>query len=487
MISQILTLIKTTATTLPQDIIEGITKATKQEEKNSAAKMAMETIEKNLELAEQKIVPLCQDTGFPTFFVILGEKFSQEEIRKNILEAVEQATKKGYLRPNAVDPLTGKNSGNNRGKNFPKILFFESQNNETKISLLLKGGGSENVSDQVSLPMKTDFGKAGRNLEGVEKAVLQIVKNAEGKGCAPGILGVHIGGDRSTGYEYAKKNLLRKIGNRSEEKILARLEEKILAEGNTLNIGPMGFTGKTTLMEVFCSASYRVPASYFVTVAYSCWALRRGSIFLDQSESRGTIPCAKKISNRAQNIMSLREKIIEDENTKKISLPISEKIVRELRKGDQVLLTGKIFTGRDEIHSMVVEQGKNLPIDISGSAIYHCGPVMMKDEKTGDWKATAAGPTTSIREEDYEADFIEKTGIRAIIGKGGMGAKTQKALEKFGAVYLHAIGGAAAVYAEKIISVPNVYFLDQLGIPEAMWEMDVVDFPVIVTMEAGEK
>jgi fumarate hydratase class I len=500
---QILELIKKTSTTLPEDIFRAIEKAKKNEEKNSNAAFALDTIEKNISLAQKDTVPLCQDTGFTTFFVKKPENTSENEIKKNIISATKKATKQGFLRPNAVDSITGKNSGDNCGEGFPKIIFSTGEKNSPlKISLLLKGGGSENVSAQVALPMETDFGKAGRNVEGVKKAVLQIVKNAEGKGCAPGILGVHIGGDRSSGYEYAKKNFFREIGNRSKISELKNLEEEILEEGNNLNIGPMGFGGKSTLLEVFCSASHRVPASFFVTVSYGCWAMRRGSTTIMNYELRITNSQAKQSANSPTPVILGRSdsedpgiqinneektpslnKAITDKNIKKLSLPLCESDVRNLKVGDRVELSGTMYTGRDALHHAVVEEGKNLPIDISGSAIYHCGPVMMQKEN-GEWKCLSAGPTTSIREEPYEAGFIEKTGVRAIIGKGGMGEKTQKALQKFGAVYLHAIGGAAAVYAEKITSVPNVYFLDEFGIPEAMWEMEVKNFPVIVTMSA---
>ncbi len=164
--------------------------------------------------------------------------------------------------------------------------------------------------------------------------------------------------------------------------------------------------------------------------------------------------------------------------------PISEAKIRELKVGDEVGITGVIFTGRDTVHKFLHEGGE-LPKDVSfdGSVIYHCGPVVLKDEK-GDWQVTAAGPTTSIREEPYQGDIMEKFGVRGVIGKGGMGAKTLEACGENGSVYLHAIGGAAQVLAERIMKVRNVYFLQEFGSPEAIWELEVDKFPAVVTMDS---
>lgn len=464
------------STSLPEDVENALKNAQKNESANSNADFALQTIQKNIALAKNKKAPLCQDTGFPTFFVSLPEHISQKLIREEITEATKIATEEGLLRPNSVDSITGKNSGNNTGDGFPKIVFSESKTHELKIQLILKGGGSENVSSQVSLPMETDFGKAGRDINGVEKAVLQIVKNAEGKGCAPGVLGVHVGSDRAGGYEYAKKNLFRSIGARSENQILAKLEESILAKGNNLGIGPMGFGGKSTLLEVFCSASNRVPASFFVTVCYGCWAMRKGELTI------GNETIAKFENEEAEKQIKMPEN---EERTecKKLTFPLSNKDISKLKVGDRVELSGTMFTGRDNLHHAVVVEGKSLQKDISGSAIYHCGPVM-KQSENGKWKCLSAGPTTSIREEPYQGEFIEKTGIKAVIGKGGMKEKTLNALKENNAVYFHAIGGAAAIYAEKILAVSDVSFLEEFGVPESMWEIEVKDFPVIVTMDA---
>jgi len=168
----------------------------------------------------------------------------------------------------------------------------------------------------------------------------------------------------------------------------------------------------------------------------------------------------------------------------KLTTPISEEQIRGLKVGDEVGITGVIFTGRDAVHKYLHEGGE-LPEGVSfeGSVIYHCGPVVMKDN-SGNWQVTAAGPTTSIREEPYQSDIMKKYGVRGVIGKGGMGPKTLDGCQESGSVYLHAIGGAAQVLAERIKKVRNVYFLNDFGSPEAIWELEVDKFPAVVTMDS---
>ncbi|HLH52393.1 MAG TPA: FumA C-terminus/TtdB family hydratase beta subunit [Verrucomicrobiae bacterium] len=168
-----------------------------------------------------------------------------------------------------------------------------------------------------------------------------------------------------------------------------------------------------------------------------------------------------------------------------LKTPISEATVRSLKVGDEVVITGVLFTGRDAVHKYLHEGGK-LPAGVSlqGGILYHCGPVVIKDEK-GQWKCVAAGPTTSIREEPYQWQVIRDLGLRGVIGKGGMGEKTLEACKQYGCVYLHAIGGAAQVLAQCITRVPNVYLMDKFGAPEAIWEFEVVTFPAVVTMDAN--
>lgn len=478
-------LIRRTATELPPDILAALIQAQQRESRGGRADFALTTILKNLQIARTKKVPLCQDTGFPCFYVRRPVGLTEHEVRESILAAVREATNLGYLRPNAVTPLAGKNSGDNTGEHFPAIYFEECMEDVLEFDLILKGGGSENVSDQISLPADLpDYGAAGRNLEGVRKAVLQIVKNAQGFGCAPGILSVHIGSDRAGGYALAKKGLLKKIGEPNSDPVLAQLEAEILHAANALEIGPMGFGGRTTVLDCHVSTSHRHPASFFVTVAYMCWASRRGHVTLKRKNSAWALVASPDAT------LALPEVAMTTSTIKQIKFPVSEQDIRSLKIGDLVSLSGRIFLGRDQVHAFAVKN--DLPKDLHNSAVYHCGPVAMREDQgnrkqdavQADWKFLAAGPTTSIREEPYEADFIAKTGVRAVIGKGGMGQKTLTALQKHGAVYLHAIGGAAAFYADTVQRVVDVALLEEFGTPEALWEIEVDGFLAVVTMDS---
>lgn len=269
-------LICRTATDLPPDMEETLREAKGREDGESAAEGALETILENVALARQNATPICQDTGTPIFEVHYPLGWSTRKLAEQIRQACVIATERSYLRPNAVDSLTGKNSGNNTGIEFPTIHFEEWDEDYLKVDLLLKGGGCENVGAQYSLPHAPL--KAGRDLEGVRKVVLDAVQNAQGKGCAPGVLGVAIGGDRGSSYIHSKRQLLRPLGQRSADLQLAELEETIYKQANELGIGPMGFGGKTTVLDVQIDAMHRLPASFFVSVSYMCWANRRRSM-----------------------------------------------------------------------------------------------------------------------------------------------------------------------------------------------------------------
>ena len=270
----ILELVRLAATDLPPDVEASLRKAVEQEEPGSAAKGALETILTNVEMARQNSTPICQDTGTPIFYVYHPVGWSTRMLHKQIEDAVVQATRKAYLRPNSVNAITGVNSGNNLGDDhFPSIHFEEIEGEELIIDLMLKGGGCENVGAQYSLP-NAALG-AGRDLAGVRKVVLDAVYKAQGKGCAPGILGVAIGGDRGSSYYGSKEVLFKHMDESSSDPKLAELEERLTTESNQLGIGPMGFGGKTTVLGTKITGLHRLPASYFVTVSYMCWAYRR--------------------------------------------------------------------------------------------------------------------------------------------------------------------------------------------------------------------
>ena len=273
---QFVELIRRAATQLPQDMRQGLRKAKGNEEPGSAAEGALDTILLNVDIAEKNSTPICQDTGTPIFEVSYPVGVSTRKLADQIRKAAAVATQNNYLRPNAVDSLTGKNSGDNTGEDFPTMHFHEWDEEGIHVDLLLKGGGCENVSTQYKLP-DGPLG-AGRDLEGVRRVVLDAVHQAQGKGCGPAVLGVAIGGDRGSGYLKSKQQLFRQLDDTNPDPQLAELEERIYNEANELGIGPMGFGGKTTALGVKIAAQHRLPASYFVSVAYMCWANRRASM-----------------------------------------------------------------------------------------------------------------------------------------------------------------------------------------------------------------
>ena len=281
--NEILELIRRTSTDLPPDVEERLHAAVGNEAPGSAARGALETVIKNVELSRQNSSPICQDTGTPIFYVKYPAGWSTHLLKQQIRTALVEATRKAYMRPNAVDAVTDKNSGNNLGgDDFPYIHFDEVAGGELTIALMLKGGGCENVGAQYSLP-DIRLG-AGRDLAGLRKTVLDAVQRAQGQGCAPGILGVAVGGDRGSGYVKSKEVLLDVIGTRNSDPKLAELEERLTGEANQLGIGPMGFGGKTTIIDTKITGLFRLPASYFVTISYMCWAYRRRRMTLRGDE-----------------------------------------------------------------------------------------------------------------------------------------------------------------------------------------------------------
>jgi len=266
-------IIRKTSAELPADVIAAVKKGHTAEAPGSNADYALQIVEKNIGLAKEKSQPLCQDTGSILFYIHYPRKLDGEILKKVITRAVIESTKKGYLRQNSVDSLTGKNSGTNVGPGSPSLHLEPWAKDFFDVRLMLKGGGCENVGIQYSLP-DSRLG-AGRDINGVKKCILDACHQAQGKGCGPGILGVAIGGDRGSGYLGSKEQLLRKLTDKNSNTTLAKLESECLTSANELGIGPMGFGGKTTLLGVKVGALNRLPASYFVSISYMCWAFRR--------------------------------------------------------------------------------------------------------------------------------------------------------------------------------------------------------------------
>ena len=266
-------LIRRTSSRLSADVLQALAAAIRREAKGSSARMILETLVQNAALARRKGTPMCQDTGTLTFFV--DERLRGLVTPAAVKKAVAFATEKGWLRRNTIDSVSGRSINSNTCDGAPVIHYVPAKSRRAApaVTLLMKGGGSENMSRQYSLP-DAALG-AGRDLEGVRRCVLDAVHKAQGYGCAPGILGVCVGGDRAGGFEEAKHQLLRRLDDTNRDPALARLEKRLVKEANALGIGPMGLGGKTTVLGVKIGSRPRVPASFFVTVAYLCWAARR--------------------------------------------------------------------------------------------------------------------------------------------------------------------------------------------------------------------
>lgn len=271
-------LIRRTTSDLPADAEAALCRAADVESPDSQAALILRALTENTALARQQSTPLCQDTGTLTFFWEVPPGTDTAALEQAARDAVARATRNGWLRRNTIDTLTGHSVDSNVAEGCPVCHFEQRAADEShaagiEVWLLQKGGGSENMSRQFSLPDET-LG-AGRDLEGVRRCLLHAVWQTQGFGCAPGVLGVCIGADRAEGFLVAKRQLLRSLDDAAPEPELAALERRVLEEANALGIGPMGMGGTTTLLGVKIAARTRLPASYFVTVAYLCWACRR--------------------------------------------------------------------------------------------------------------------------------------------------------------------------------------------------------------------
>src|SRR5881275_2212806 len=278
----VLQLIVRTSTDLPPDVRAAMKSALGTEPDGSRSSQALTIIAQNIDLAVDTEGAICQDTGMPTFEIKTPVGANQIVMRQQIRDAIAEATRRGKLRPNSVDSITGKNSGDNLGPGTPIVHFEQWERDAIEIKLILKGGGCENTNAQYALPVELPhLGRADRTLDGVRKCILHAVWQAQGKGCAPGAVGVCVGGDRTSGYTHAKEQLFRTLDDVNPDPSLAQLEASIMAEVNDLDIGTMGFGGKVTLIGCKIAAMNRLPASFFVSVAYDCWAFRRHGVVLD--------------------------------------------------------------------------------------------------------------------------------------------------------------------------------------------------------------
>src|SRR5438105_8964123 len=277
-----LQLIIRTSTDLPPDVRAAMKTSLDAEPAGTRASQALTIIAQNIDLAVDTEGAIYQDTGMPTFEIKVPVGANQIWMKQQIRDAVAEATRRGKLRPNSVDSITGENSGDNLGPGTPIIHFEQWDNDEIEVKLILKGGGCENTNAQYALPADLDhLGRADRTLDGVRKCILHAVWKAQGKGCSPGAVGVCIGGDRTSGYLHAKEQLFRTLDDVNPDPRLAGIERAVMDAANQLAVGPMGFGGKTSLIGCKIGALNRLPASFFVSVAYDCWAFRRLGVTLD--------------------------------------------------------------------------------------------------------------------------------------------------------------------------------------------------------------
>jgi fumarate hydratase class I len=272
----IVELYRKVATSLPPDVEEAVRAAAAAEEDGSSASSALRVVLDNVKSARERARPLCQDTGVPVFFVKVPVGLSHKEIRETIVEATRIATESIPLRPNAVDVISERNSGDNTGLGFPVIYIDESPGSTLSVDLMLKGGGSENVGLTYKLP---DEGlRAVRDLAGVKKCVLDTVVKAQGRACPPYIIAVGVGAAKDQVTRLSKEQLLRKVSDVNPVPELAALERDLVHEINRLGIGPQGLGGRSTALAVKAGVNHRHPATYFVDVAVGCWAHRRGRL-----------------------------------------------------------------------------------------------------------------------------------------------------------------------------------------------------------------
>src|SRR5437870_7305231 len=333
----VLQLITRTSTDLPPDVRAAMKTSLGSEQPGTSASQALTIIAQNIDLAVDTEGAICQDTGMPTFEVKVPVGANQIWMRQQIREAIAEATRRGKLRPNSVDSITGKNSGDNLGPGTPIVHFEQWDDEAIEIRLILKGGGCENTNAQYALP--TDLphlGRADRTLDGVRKCILHAVWNAQGKGCGPGAVGVCIGGDRTSGYLHAKEQLFRSLDDVNPDPRLGELEASIMSTVNDLEIGAMGFGGKVTLIGCKVAALNRLPASFFVSVAYDCWAFRRLGVVLDSS----TGAIARWLyRDPSHPIIPMLDQAGFTRTGREISLhaPLTEDAVRALTVGDAVM------------------------------------------------------------------------------------------------------------------------------------------------------
>jgi len=477
-------MIRQAETGLSPDVVEALVCA-RDAEIDKTATSQLDAILENIFIAKKRCVPMCQDTGILVFFVEIGRDARIVlDLDWAIRQGVKQATDSVPLRPNAVEPLTRLNSGDNTGDGLPDINYSFKDGTTITITVAPKGAGSENMS-ALKMLKPSQVGS-------VKEFVVETVQKAGGMPCPPIIVGVGIGGSFDKSARLAKRSLLRSLGDMDE------YELEILQAINSLGIGPMGLGGRTTALAVHVEKAHCHTASLPVAVNIQCWANRHASVTLNAGHDLTHLSEQYKTRYHSTEQHSNKHNLTEQQTNKHqlaeqhmtgqdvphhLTTPLTRNDIMELQAGDIVYLSGTIYTARDEAHLRILEltnEAKALPFDLEGAALYHCGPLMQKDN--GGWRTVAAGPTTSARMIDMTPQVLDNYDVRAIIGKGGM--KNIAPVVEDRCVYLAYTGGCAALAVDMIKDVKDVHWLD-LGMPEAVWVLEVESFgPLVVGVDA---
>ncbi|TGN20164.1 fumarate hydratase [Leptospira idonii] len=461
-----------------KDFVDAMYDAWKKEE-SPPAKNALFQILKNSKMAAFGNRPLCQDTGIVVVFVKMGSHLIIES-DKTLQELIDDGVRKAYTFPE--NPLRAsvvanpESLRNNTKDNTPAIVHTEMvTGNEIHFWVAAKGGGSEN---------KAKFAILNPS-DSIVDFVLESIPKMGAGWCPPGVLGIGIGGTAEKAVLMAKRSLMDPIDiqdlkqkgpKNNVEKLRLELYEKV----NRLGIGAQGLGGLTTVLDVKIETFPTHAASLPIAIIPNCAATRHIHFTLNDEKIPEFIPPSLDVwpDPEMKEDISLGKVINLD--------TITQEEIRSWKSGDRLLLRGKILTGRDAAHKRMTEiwkEGKEIPFDLKGKFIYYVGPV---DPKPGtDEVVGPAGPTTSTRMDKFTEQVLERTGLFGMIGKAERGKETIDLIQKFGSVYLIAVGGAAYLVSQAIRKSKIVAFED-LGM-EAVHEFEVYDMPVLVAVDANGK
>ena len=457
---------------LKEEVFRAWMRALKEED-NPQAKEIISVMLKNASLAWEEGMPLCQDTGQAVVFIEQGEevRITGKPIDEAINEGIEKGGKEGYLRKSVTrDPLWREHEGSFG----PAVIHHKIIPGKTlRIDLLPVGCGCEQMGRVRMFP-------PGDEEKTIREFILRRVKEAGSKPCPPNIIGLGIGGDLEQSAYLARMALLRPINACSRlrsgkrNKKLEHLERTLLEEINKLNIGPQGLGGKTTVLAVHIEASSCHRANLPVAIAFNCH-LGRGKSFVWGEKSD-----PEKEDNFRRELKKIAEKIAPFKDAAKITFPLSEEVISNLKAGDKVFLNGIVYTARDAAHKRLVkliQENKDLPFELNGAVIYYVGPTPPKPGQI----IGSAGPTTSARMDSY-TPFLLSCGLRGMIGKGYRSPEVIKAIKKYKTIYFITFGGAGAFLSRRITKSEVIAF-DDLGM-EAIRRLELKDFPAIVGCDA---